>query len=231
MAASSSSTSSVSLTKSRVVYRKTVEKWITENDRTLNTLVWLKFEADRHGHVLSLKCSVCSQFKDKLVGMRNYQAAFVDGTTNVRISTVKDHGATEMHAHAMLLFRKKSGSHVTEYSSIAAAFHRSMMDPTVVEALKKKFEIAYTIAKENFAFLKMEPLCSIEEKHGVKLGEGYRNDQACVEFVHFIAQDLQNQLIKALTTANFFSLQADSSTDAGELLPLCYCIKLFYTTK
>jgi len=77
------------------------------------------------------------------------------------------------------------------------------MDPTVVEALKKKFIIAYTIAKENCAFLKMEPLCSMEEKHGVKLGEGYRNDQGCAEFVYFIAQDLQKQLTKALTTVNF----------------------------
>jgi len=51
------------------LFIKRVEKWITENDRTLNTLVWLKFEANRHGHVLSLKCSICSQFKDKLVGM------------------------------------------------------------------------------------------------------------------------------------------------------------------
>ena len=103
--------------------------------------------------------------------MRNYRAAFVDGTTNVRLSTVKDHRATDMHAHAMMLLRKKSGSHVTEYAPIAAAFHRSVMDPTVLETLKKKSEIAYTIAKENLAFLKMEPLCSIEEKHGVNLGQ------------------------------------------------------------
>ena len=92
------------------------------------------------------------------------------------------------------------------------------MDPTVVETLKKKFEIAYTIAKENLAFLKMEPLCSIEERHGVKLGEGYKNDQACAEFVHFIALDLLKQLTKALTAVKFFSLQADSSTDSGKLL-------------
>ena len=106
MAASGSSTSTVPVAKTRVVYRKTVEKWITGND-DINASVWLKFEADRQGHVLSLKCSVCNQFKDKLVGMRNYRAAFVDGTTNVRLSTVKDHAATDMQAHAMQLLRKK----------------------------------------------------------------------------------------------------------------------------
>ena len=32
------------------------------------------------------------------------------------------------------------------------------------------------IAKEKFAFTKMQPLCDLEEKHGVDLGTGYRND-------------------------------------------------------
>jgi len=61
MAASGSSTSTVPVAKTRVVYRKTVEKWITGND-DINASVWLKFEADRQGHMLSLKCSVCNQF-------------------------------------------------------------------------------------------------------------------------------------------------------------------------
>ena len=46
-----------------------------------------------------------------------------------------------------------------------------------------KFEIAYVICKENMAFMKMAPLCALEERHGVDLGSGYKNDQACAEFV------------------------------------------------
>ena len=119
-----------------------------ENDRTLNTAVWLKFETDCRDHVHSLKCAVCSQFKDKLTSMRNYRPAFVEGTTNVSTSTFKDHAATDMHARAMTLFRKQHASHVTEYSLIAAALQRSSMDPTTREQIKRKFDIAYTIAKE-----------------------------------------------------------------------------------
>ena len=110
--------------KRRLVCRKTVEKWVAENDRALNTTVWLKFDADRQDHVLSLKCAVCSQFKDKLISMHNYRPAFVDGTRNVRTSTFKDHAATDMHARAMMLFRKQHASQVVEYSPIAAAFSR-----------------------------------------------------------------------------------------------------------
>ena len=46
------------LTKKRAVLRKTVEKWVVENDRVLNTSVWLKFEGD-HNQVFSHRFAVC----------------------------------------------------------------------------------------------------------------------------------------------------------------------------
>ena len=64
--------------------------------------------ADRE-HVALLKCSVCSQFATKLESMRNFKAAFIDGSSNIRTS-VKDHAATDMHARAMLLLKKKQSS-------------------------------------------------------------------------------------------------------------------------
>ena len=53
---------SVSLTKKRSVHRRTVEKWITENDRAMNTATWLKFEMADRDHMAVLKCA-----------MRNYR--------------------------------------------------------------------------------------------------------------------------------------------------------------
>ncbi len=61
-----------------------------------------------------------------------------------------------------------------------------------------KKEVAYLMAKEGIAFNKMKPLCKLEERHGVDLGETYRNDQACATFVDYIAQDLREQLGEAL---------------------------------
>ena len=83
-ASSSSSCSSFSSCKRRPVQRRTVEKWIAENDRELNTSLWLKFEMADREHVSLLKCSVCSEF------MRNFKAAFIDGSANIRLSSVKD---------------------------------------------------------------------------------------------------------------------------------------------
>ena len=109
--------------KKRSITRRTVEKWIAENDKSLQTLSWVRFEmsSDRE-HVTVLKCDVCSRFKDKLVSIRNFRPAFIDGTTNILASTFKDHTETAMHRQAMLLALKEIASSVVEYAPIAEGF-------------------------------------------------------------------------------------------------------------
>ena len=95
--------------RKRIVLKTTVDKWISKNDRTLNTAVWLSYEADLAicTRIVSLKCSVCSKFCEKLIGMRNYNSALVEGFVNLRISRVKDHVKCDMHSRAMLLLKKQ----------------------------------------------------------------------------------------------------------------------------
>ena len=64
---------------------------------------------------------------------------------------------------------------------------------------------------------KMNSLCQLQERHGVKLGECYENDCACATFVEYIARDLQRQLGESLHKANFYSIQMDGSTDSGNI--------------
>ena len=91
-------------TKKRSLQKSTVDRWIVENDKALSTATWLKYETNpvNRGRVVTLKCSVCCQFADKLVGMRNYNTVFVEGTSNLRSSSFKDHAASEMHSWGML---------------------------------------------------------------------------------------------------------------------------------
>ena len=58
------------------------------------------------------------------------------------------------------------------------------------ETLKKKFDLAYFMAKGGIAFNKMQALCKFEERNGVALGEGYKNDLDCATFTGFIGQDV-----------------------------------------
>ena len=60
-------------------------------------------------------------------------------------------------------------------------------------------------------------MCALEEWHGADLDEGYKNDRGCSVFVEFITRDQQERLVAELTRSKFFSLQADGSTDAGNI--------------
>ena len=74
---------------------------------------------------------------------------------------------------------------VREYAPITKAL--SMMDEASREKMIKKFEVAFMIAKNNMAMTKMKPICELEERHGVDLGQGYKNSQAGASFIEFIA--------------------------------------------
>lgn len=63
----------------------------------------------------------------------------------------------------------------------------------------------------------MAPLCALEEKHGINLGSGYKNDKACATFVEYIAQEQRELLANTLSKAKFFSIQSDGSTDAANV--------------
>jgi len=70
----------------------------------------------------------------------------------------------------------------------------------------------------------MGPICSLEEKHGVNLGNGYKNDKACAFFADFIAQERREALLNAISKA---SIQADGITNKGnveeEMFNVVYC--------
>ena len=74
-------------------------------------------------YVEKLKCSVCVEFVEKLRGMRNYRAAFIDGSKNLRASSFNDHAATEMRKRALLLCKKQRSSDITKYSPVARALY------------------------------------------------------------------------------------------------------------
>jgi hypothetical protein len=61
------------------------------------------------------------------------------------------------------------------------------------------------IAKGKMAFTKMKPICELEERHGVNLGVGYKNDHACASFVEFIAREQHDILLANLSKSVFQS--------------------------
>ena len=213
--------------KKREVTVNTVERWKVDNDKAMNSSMWLTYDkmTTNHECVDSLKCLWCIKYKDRLIGCRNYNAAFVVGSKNLGVSAVKEHSLSEMHKRAMMLFNKSQGRQITEYSPIAKAL--SFLDESTACQLKKKFDIAYFICKERMPLENMKPLCELQERAGVDMGTGYKNNQACATFVEYIAQE-QRELVKSvLEKCRFYSVQCDGSTDSAnveeELFLVMYC--------
>ena len=129
--------------KKRAISIKTVEKWIGENEKTLQMSTWLKYNKGRGGTVLSLKCEVCIRYQDKIESCKNYNPAFILSSNNLRTSAFKDHARSEMHQNAYSLFMKSKAVSVTDYAPIARALEK--IDATTASYIKRKFEIAYLI--------------------------------------------------------------------------------------
>ena len=54
-------------------------------------------------------------------------------------------------------------------------------------------------------------------RHGVKLGTSYVNQNAGKTFCHFIAQSRKEKLIENLSSASFFSILMDGTTDKANI--------------
>ena len=88
--------------------------------------------------------------------------------------------------------------------------------------MKRKFNVAYMIAKENLPFTKVKAVCELE-RHGTELGQGYKNNHARAIFIEFIAREQQKQLMAARPSrSKFFSLQAAWSSFGVLEVPLLY---------
>ena len=58
----------------------------------------------------------------------------------------------EMRKHSMSPYRKQRSENICDYAPIAKAILQPAMDEAIIQRLKRKFEIAYMVVKENFAF-------------------------------------------------------------------------------
>ena len=137
-------------TKKRSLTVQTVRKWVLDNENTLDTSTWLTFDTSKSVRtIVTSKCSVCIRFEGKLCGRRNLNAAFIVGSTNLRSASFKDHIATDMHAHVMLLHKKSLSNSIVDYSPIAKAL--STLDASTQAAVSRMFEITYMMCKEGLA--------------------------------------------------------------------------------
>ena len=142
------------------------------------------------------------------------------------LSSTIDHASSEPHKHAMVLVMKQKGMHVLERSQAMQGVLDSQKQGNILSALvtlneqdlertKKKFQIAYYIAKEELPIVKFSTMLDLEEKLGIEVGTAYRNNNSGGVFIDYISESIAEELKQKLAKARFYSVLTDGSTDSA----------------
>lgn len=89
------------------------------------------------------------------------------------------------------------------------------MDKNNLAGAKRKFEVAYFVAKQLLPITKYEQFLKLERMHGVDIGPAYLTDQYCGIFIHFCGNEIKKQLTSDLSKAKFLSVLCDDSTGSS----------------
>ncbi len=171
---SSDSESSASVKRTRRQVRVTTFKqWKSTYEREYQTLTWLCCKKERRSISFTSGHSVCLKFESHIQSLKNFSVAWITGSSNHRASNIIDHGKNEQHKTAMNLEKieraKANKQDMSSYSALARSFKR--IDEATREKLRKKFDIAYVLAKEHMAFKKYPVIYALESRHGIDLGQ------------------------------------------------------------
>uniref|UniRef100_A0A1X7TRH9 DUF4371 domain-containing protein n=1 Tax=Amphimedon queenslandica TaxID=400682 RepID=A0A1X7TRH9_AMPQE len=162
-------------TGSRRAKYDTYLNWKRNYDKQIQTVTWLDCDVTSEAgvkHVTKLKCRVCTKYKDKIAGRKNFSDKWISGAHSVRTTNIVDHAKSDQHLHAMNIPKKEAakvqGASATSYAPIAQSL--SCVSDSEREHLRRKFKIAYFIATEQLSFQKYSKICELETRHGVTLG-------------------------------------------------------------
>ena len=170
-------------------------------------------------------CSVCSSQEDKLRSMPNVSMTFINGSTNFRLSSLKDHHSSECHQRAtrekehegaiaagISLAPRKVIQQIPSNSAIKQCFQQ--MGELEKDSVQKLHEIAYYIASKGHAFTDFKDHIELEKMHEVKYSGAYENESACKDFIFSISEYFFEEGIKKkLETVNLLAILCDGSTD------------------
>ena len=135
-----------------------------------------------------------------------------------------DHAKGGPHKSAMELYWKNSSISEEEKAEKLRDNQQQSIVPGIaslqaadLQKTKKKFDIAYLIAKEELPMTKYAAIIDLEKKHAVDLGTTYCNEMQAATFITNIGEEFGSQLKQKLFNVNFLSILTDASTDASNI--------------
>ena len=122
--------------------------------------------------------TICCSQEDIIRSMPNFSMSFLNGSTNFRLSSIKDHDSLACHQRAILekqhseavsarisLPPRELEQHILPNSDIATGLHR--MDEKDRDTVAKLHEISFNIALRGLQFTALRSQVEIEKLHRV----------------------------------------------------------------
>lgn len=164
---------------------------------------WLKYDERESGAVMF--CEWCRRFKKS--DLRNQ---FVSGCSSMKLENVKKHEQSQSHKDAAGAFYAQVGPSPMEVAL------QSMEREELVQ-MKMLFNTAFYLVSAERPFRDFPALLDLQRKNSIPLGKSYNNPKQAKTFVHFIAEEIRNDLVLLVQGADFFSVCMDSSTDKATI--------------
>ncbi|XP_070560509.1 zinc finger protein 862-like isoform X1 [Ptychodera flava] len=137
----------------------------------------------------------------------------VTGCTNMKRTVLSGHALSEGHKEAVAnIARRTAKPGETEAEKCI-----QQMNHQVFDRLTILFRTAHAIAYHSRPFLDMIWMCNLDEKKGINVGNTYRNDKQCKQFIEAIAAVEKRGQEADLMDAKFISLLSDGSVDVATI--------------
>jgi len=150
---------------------------------------------------------------------------FVIGTSTFRINALQSHQQGTKHRRCQDAYDVQ----VNEAVAPLDVLLKKIPEP-VMTKMKKLFNTAYYVARNEKPFSDFSKLCELQNLNGAAMGSTYLNDHGCVSFITAIDEMFKGELKTAIDEASMFSILCDGSTDAGRRLKLHGLLLLFACT-
>ena len=158
--------------------------------------------------------------------MPNVSMSFISGSSNYRLSALKDHESSA--CHQCVIPEKEHEEAIAVGKSLPARKiqHRPLTSESPIylgiqqmsekdhETLSKLHNISFYIVLQRLLFTAFQKQVALEKLHGVKFTSTYENENACKNFIFGISKYLfEENVKKKLHLVNFIAILCDGSTD------------------
>ncbi|XP_047141282.1 E3 SUMO-protein ligase KIAA1586-like [Hydra vulgaris] len=180
-------------TYDRKLQLQTAYKWKVSTLAKYNDNDWLEIESV-DGIVTAIKCKVCREYASQIQILKGYTPKWScgKGCSRLQHSSAITHAEGMSHQKAFEIFMKTRGMNLCDRIEKLNELQQEMRQTDILSGIqtmnskdldltKKKFEVAYFIAKEELSLCLYPKIIQLEEKHGVVFGQAYKNENTCGE--------------------------------------------------